>query len=207
MKYEWKKQDKEHYLPKNEPRLIQVPPMKFFMLKGEGNPNGERFAEAVGALYSLSYTIKMMPKKGEAPEGYYDYSVFPLEGVWDLAEKARGLETLDKDSLIYTIMIRQPDFVTSELAEKVIEGIKLKKPNPLLDNVSFDCIEDGLCVQMLHLGSYDTEPESFNKMEDFCRNNGLRRLSKIHREIYITDPRKTAGDRLKTVLRFKVEKA
>jgi hypothetical protein len=206
MKYEWKKNDKVLYVPKNQPEVITIPPMKFFMLNGKGNPNNESFSEAVGVLYSLSYGIKMMPKKGTTPEGYFEYTVFPLEGVWDLAEEARGLEVLDKDSLIYTIMIRQPDFVTDELAQSVIENTKLKKPHPLLENVQFGSIEDGLCVQMLHIGPYDTETESFNKMEAFCKENNLRRVSKIHREIYITDFRKTAPEKLKTVLRFKAEK-
>lgn len=206
MKYEWKKNDKTLYLPKNQPEVITIPPMKFFMLKGKGNPNNESFAEAIGVLYSLSYGIKMMPKKGITPEGYFEYSVFPLEGVWDLAEEARGLETLDKDSLIYTIMIRQPEFVTEELAQSVLDNTKIKKPHPLLENAQFGSIEDGLCVQMLHIGPYDNETESFNKMEDFCKENNLRRLSKIHREIYISDFRKTEPEKLKTVLRFKVEK-
>jgi hypothetical protein len=206
MKYEWKKNDKVLYVPKNQPEVITIPPMKFFMLNGKGNPNNESFSEAVGVLYSLSYGIKMMPKKGTTPEGYFEYTVFPLEGVWDLAEEARGLEVLDKDSLVYTIMIRQPDFVTDELAQSVIESTRLKKPHPLLENVQFGSIEDGLSVQMLHIGPYDTETESFNKMEAFCKDNDLRRVSKIHREIYITDFRKTAPEKLKTVLRFKAEK-
>ena len=206
MKYEWKKNDKLLYLPKNQPEAITIPAMKFFMIKGKGNPNNESFSEAVGVLYSLSYGIKMMPKKGTTPEGYFEYTIFPLEGVWDLAEEARGLNSLDKDSLIYTIMIRQPEFVTDELAKAVIESTKLKKPHPLLESAKFGSIEDGLCVQMLHFGSYDNETDSFNKMEDFCKENNLRRLSKIHREIYISDPRKTEPEKLKTVLRFKVEK-
>jgi hypothetical protein len=206
MKYEWKKNDKALYLPKNHPEVLTIPPMKFFMLKGKGNPNNESFSETIGVLYSLSYGIKMMPKKGKTPEGYFEYTVFPLEGVWDLAEEARGLKILDKDSLIYTIMIRQPEFVTDELAQIVIENTKLKKPHPLLDSVQFGSIDDGLCVQMLHCGSYDNETESFNKMEDFCKDNNLSRLSKIHREIYISDFRKTEPEKLKTVLRFKVEK-
>lgn len=205
MKYEWKKQGKELYLPKNEPQIIDVPSMKFLTLMGKGNPNGEEFGEAIGVLYSLAYGIKMMPKKGITPEGYFEYTVFPLEGVWDLAEEARGKETLDKDSLIYTIMIRQPDFVTEELARTVLEQTKHKKPHPLLDKVSFEEIEEGLCVQMLHNGPYDNEPESFARMEQFCKEKGLERLSKIHREIYLTDARRTQPEKQKTVLRFKVK--
>ena len=205
MKFEWKKHAKELYLPKNKPAIVTVPDFKFFMLEGKGNPNSKDFSEAIGVLYSLSYTLKMLPKKGIVPEGYFDYTVFPLEGIWDLAEEARGLEVLDKDSLIYTIMIRQPDFVTEELAQEVINMVKAKKPHALLDKVKFDSLEEGLCVQMLHLGPYDDEPKTFSIMEDYCVQNDLKRLSKVHKEIYISDVRKTKPEKLKTVLRFKVE--
>jgi hypothetical protein len=205
MKYEWKKQAKNLYLPKNKPELITVPSFKFFMIDGKGNPNSEEFAEAIGVLYSLAYAIKMLPKKNILPEGYFEYTVFPLEGIWDLAEEARALEVLDKNSLIYTIMIRQPDFVTDQLAQEVIDSVKIKKPHPLLNNVSFNSLEEGLCVQMLHLGSYDDEPKSFALMEDYCVQNNLRRITMMHREIYLSDTRKIQPDKLKTVLRFKVE--
>lgn len=205
MKYEWKKQAKELYLPKNKPEIVTVPDFKFFMLEGKGNPNGEPFAEAIGVLYSLAYAIKMSPKKGILPEGYFDYTVFPLEGIWDLAEEARALDILDKNSLIYTLMIRQPDFVTNELAEDVIRSVKSKKPHALLDKVNFKRLEEGMCVQMLHLGSYDEETKSFSLIEDYCIQNNLKRTTKTHREIYISDFRKTQPDKLKTVLRFKVK--
>jgi hypothetical protein len=206
MKYEWKKEEKQLYLPKNKPEVIEVPSMKFFMLAGKGNPNEIAFAEVIGVLYSLSYAVKMMPKSGITPEGYFDYTVFPLEGVWDLEEEARAAEKLDKDKLIYTLMIRQPCFVTEELAQAVIESTKKKKPHDLLRNVRFESIENGLCVQMMHIGSYDDEPASFRLMEEFCNSNGLKRIEKIHREIYISDFRKTQPEKLKTVLRFSVER-
>lgn len=205
MKYEWKKQGKEFYLPKNKPETVTVPSFKFFTLEGRGNPNEEQFAEAIGVLYSLAYAVKMMPKSGVTPEGYFEYTVFPLEGIWDLAEEARGLKKLDKNSLIYKIMIRQPNFVTDELAQEVINIVKKKKPHNLLNNVKFESIEDGLCVQMLHLGSYDDEPMSFSIMEEYCTQNNLKRSYKTHREIYISDARKTGPEKLKTVLRIKVE--
>ncbi|WFD10673.1 GyrI-like domain-containing protein [Tepidibacter hydrothermalis] len=205
MKYEWRKQAKELYLPKNKPEIVTVPSFKFFMIDGKGNPNSEDFSEAIGVLYSLSYALKMLPKKGIIPDGYFDYTVFPLEGIWDLAEEARTLDTLDKSKLIYTIMIRQPDFVTDDLAQEVIEIVKKKKPHPLLDKVKFNTSDDGLCIQMLHLGSYDDEPQTFSIMENYCEQNNLKRSSKIHREIYISDARKTQPDKLKTVLRFKIE--
>jgi hypothetical protein len=205
MKYEWKKQEKEFYLPKEKPESVVVPKFKFFMLNGKGNPNNAEFSEAVTVLYSLAYAVKMLPKKGITPVGYFDYTVYPLEGVWDLAEEARVLEVLDKDSLIYTIMIRQPDFVTDELAEEVVKGVKAKKPHPLLNEVKFTSLEEGLCVQMLHIGPYDDEPKTFSQMEEYCTQQGLKRTSKIHREIYLSDPRKTEPNKLKTLLRFRAE--
>ncbi|RKL63346.1 hypothetical protein DXT63_07125 [Thermoanaerobacteraceae bacterium SP2] len=141
----------------------------------------------------------MLHKKNITPQGYFEYTVFPLEGVWDLADEAKGLEKLDKEKLIYTIMIRQPDFVTYDIAHTVINSMKNKKPNQLYDKVKFESIEDGMCVQMMHVGSYDSEPISFSKMEEYCRANNLKRTSRSHREIYITYARKTPAEKLKTV--------
>lgn len=204
MKYEWRKNDKKLYLPKEKPELVRIPSMKFIMLDGRGDPNGEAFSEAVGALYSVAYGIKMIPKSGRVPEGWYDYTVFPLEGIWDLDVSEGAGETLDKGKLIYTIMIRQPDFVTAEIAEEAVEKVKKKKYNLLLDKIRFGDMEDGECVQMMHIGSYDSEPVSFKRMEEFCRENGLVRTEMKHREIYISDVRKTEAAKLKTVLRIKV---
>lgn len=205
MKHEWKKHEKEIYMPKNKPEVVTVPEYKYFMIDGRGNPNNDEFSEVIGVLYSLSYAVKMMPKKGFVPEGYFDYTVYPLEGVWDLAEEARGLQKLDKDSLIYTVMIRQPDFVSEELALDVIESVKKKKPHRLIESVRFGTSEDGLSIQMMHMGPYDEEPQSFAMMEDYCEKMNMKRTSMIHREIYISDIRKTAPEKLKTVLRFKAE--
>jgi hypothetical protein len=205
MKYEWKKNDKKIYLPKEKPELIDVPAFKYFTIMGQGNPNGQEFNLAIEALYALSYTLKMLPKKGVLIDDYYEYTVFPLEGVWDLTEKGRLSKVLNKDELVYTIMIRQPDFVTDKLANEVINIVKEKKNNPMLDKVKFETITEGLCLQMLHVGSYDNENITFDIMEKYCDNNNLIRLSKVHKEIYISDPRKTKSTKLKTVLRFKVE--
>lgn len=204
MKFEWKKHAKEFYMPNQEAELITIPEFKYFMLKGKGNPNDKEFSEAVGVLYSLSYAVKMMPKSGLTPEGYFDYTVFPLEGLWDISEKGKQENNLDKNEFIYTVMIRQPDFVTEEIAMKAIEIAKKKKTHPLLESVTFDSINDGLCVQMLHIGSYDDEPNSFARMREYCEQNNLNRSSKEHREIYISDARKTETYKLKTVLRYKV---
>lgn len=207
MKHEWKKQEKQFYLPKEKPELITFPPFKFFTIKGEGNPNDDFFAAYIGVLYSLAYGVKMSAKTGNAPEGYFEYSVYPLEGIWDINEEAKKAQTgtLDKNSLVFTLMIRQPDFVTPDFAADIIERTKKKKPHALLNRVRFDIIEDGMCIQMLHKGSYDNEPGSFKKMEEYTSIQNLKRKSLVHREIYLTDARKTSPDKLKTVLRFQVE--
>jgi len=155
-------------------------------------------------LYSLAYAVRMMPKQGYTPEGYFEYTVYPLEGLWDLTEKGRKLETLNKDELVYTIMIRQPDFVTEDVVKRAFEHVRKKKPHPLLENVEFDTMEDGLSVQMMHVGPYDDEPRSFEMMKKFIEENNLEITTLVHREIYISDVRKTEPSKLKTVLRYRV---
>lgn len=204
IKYEWRKKEKKYYLPKAKPEIVDIKEFKFIQLKGEWNPNNEEFSEAIGVLYSLAYAIKMMPRNGIDIDDYYDYVVYPLEGLWDLKEEARGNEILDKNKLVYTIMIRQPDFVTEEVFNKAIEIVKKKKPHSLLDNVKFESIEEGKCVQMMHIGSFDEEDKTFEVMKNYCNDNNLEIKSKVHREIYISDFRKTAKDKLKTVLRYMV---
>jgi hypothetical protein len=206
MAHEWKKAEKKLYLPQSKPEYIQIPSFKFFSIEGKGDPNDESFGNYIGVLYSLSYAVKMSPKKGLAPENYFEYSVYPLEGVWDISEEAKKnpAATLDKSSLIFNLMIRQPDFVNAEFAEDILRITKKKKPHPLLDNVIFNSIEEGQCIQMLHIGSYDNEPVSFKIMEDFCMENKFTRESKKHREIYLSDARRVSAEKLKTVLRFKI---
>lgn len=145
-----------------------------------------------------------MPKKGITPEGYFEYTVFPLEGHWDLDEEGRGLNYLDKDHFVYKLMIRQPDFVTEYLFQYALKSVKQKKTSINLDNVQFESISEGLCVQSMHVGSYEDEPKKFELMEQFCSQNNLKRAEKTHKEIYISDFRKTPPEKLKTVLRFKV---
>jgi hypothetical protein len=207
MKHEWKKDEKRFYLPKNVSEVVDVPRFGFFVVRGKGNPNDAFFAEYIGVLYALSYAVKMSPKQGIAPDSYFDYSIYPLEGVWDLDKKARGNYggKVDKNALVFDLMIRQPDFVTEDFAKEIIERTKFKKPHALLDSVTFERIEEGKCVQMLHRGSYDDESASFQKMTVFAAEAHLRRKSLVHREIYLSDARKTAPDRLRTVLRFQVE--
>jgi hypothetical protein len=147
-----------------------------------------------------------MPKKGITPDGYYEYTVFPLEGHWDLDEEGRKLDYLNKENFVYKLMIRQPDFVNEELFDSAKEIIKKKKTDLNLNNVKFEPIDEGLRLQAMHLGSYDDEPKTFNKMEQYCAENGYKRIEKTHKEIYVTDPRKTTPEKLKTVLSFKVVK-
>ena len=209
MKHEWRKKEKQVYLPKARPEQINIPAYNFLTISGKGNPNNPEFAEYIGALYPICYGIKMGLKKNPVLDNYYDYTVYPLEGVWDISDEAKKTyqenTKLNKDDLVFTLMIRQPDFVTEKYALDVIEQAKIKKPNPLFDKVKFQKIIEGNCIQMLHVGSYDNEPATFKTMEDFAKNNGLKRKSKVHREIYLSDFRKVAPEKLKTVLRFKLK--
>jgi hypothetical protein len=208
MKQDWKKVDKQYYLPKTKPELVKVPPFKFFSILGQGDHNDKPFQENIRVLYSLSYSIKMSPKNNFAPKDYFDYTVYPLEGIWDLNEEAKksNPKTLDKSQLVINLMIRQPDFVNPDFALEAIEKTKKKKYHPLHEKVKFERLEDNNCIQMMHIGSYDSEPVSFKQMEDFCIQNEYKRESKQHREIYLNDFRKVSPDKLKTVLRLKILK-
>jgi hypothetical protein len=206
MKSDWKKDEKKYYLPKTTPTEIVVPAFNFFSLKGKGNPNDDFFGEYISVLYSLSYAIKMYPKSNPKPECFVDYSVYPLEGIWDISEeaKAKNISQFDKNDLVFDLMIRQPDFVTNEFALEIIEKTKKKKPHALLEKVVFSNIEEGKCLQMMHFGSYDSEPASFDIMSKYCEANSLTRETKQHREIYLSDARRVAPEKLKTVLRIKL---
>jgi len=206
-KHEWRKKEKALYLPKNKPEVIDIPEFKFITIEGEGSPADSVFTDYIGALYSLAYTIKMMPKKMDRqPKGYFDFTVYPLEGVWDINDKAKAnfKGRINKEDLVYKLMIRQPDFVSENFYSEMLEVAKEKKKNPLLEQINFERLSERRCVQMLHLGPFEDEPASFEIMEDFAKSEGVVRLSKIHREIYLSDHRKVAPEKLKTVLRFQV---
>lgn len=207
MKYEWRKKEKSLYLPKDNPEIVDIPTFRFLSIRGSGNPNGKLFSEYISVLYAVSYAIKMTLKKDIKPDGYIDYTVYPLEGEWDITDEAKKVfqGKINKDDLVFKLMIRQPDFVKDDFVRKMIEITKKKKNHPLLDQLKFETLSEGKCVQMLHVGSYDNEQTSFAVMEAFASKNGLVRLSKVHREIYLSDFRKMAADQLKTVLRFKVK--
>ena len=202
MKYEWKKNEKDLYGVKQKPQLIEVPSAYYIMIKGEGNPNEIDFSNRVSALYSLAYGIKMLFKNMEKEElEYSDFTVFPLEGIWEKSDD----EEFDKNKLKYTIMIKQPYFITKEIFELAFEKVKKKKPNELYDEVSFDCIESKKSIQIFHIGSFDTEIESFEKLDNFANEMNLERSEKLHTEIYLNNKNRTAEDKLKTILRYNVK--
>ncbi|TBR41436.1 hypothetical protein CBF23_010015 [Marinomonas agarivorans] len=207
-KHEWRKKEKVLYLPKTHPEVVVVPEQNFITIKGEGSPANAIFSDYIGALYTVAYTIKMQLKqRGIQPKGYRDFTVYPLEGVWDLNEQAKANFTgeINKNDFVYTLMIRQPDFIDEALYTEMLAIAKTKKQsNPLLEQVCFEKITEGECIQMLHLGAFDDEPASFARMEQFAREKEVRRLSKVHREIYLSDARKVMPEKLKTVLRFQV---
>lgn len=206
MKYEWRKQEKELYFPKNKPGLVNIKEAKYFCINGVGNPNNEEFSDKVSILYQLSYAVKMMPKKGYTPNGYFEYTVYPLEGLWDIKNEWKNSDTFNKDELIYTIMVKQPSFVNEDVFNRAVGIVKNRNKSNLVDNVYFDTINDGLSVQMLHIGSYDNEEESFKIMRKYIEDNNLEISNFVHREIYLSDARKTKVDNLKTVLRYRLLK-
>lgn len=203
MKHEYRKHEKELYGPNTEPRLVDVGVLNYICIKGEGNPNTLEFSNKIEALFTLAYTLKMFPRKGIEIKDYQDYTVYPLEGVWDLSELGRQASTLNKDELVYTIMIRQPSFITEELFNKAVEVASDKSPE--IKNIKWMCTKPCQCVQILHVGSFDSEPESFKKVNDFCVRNNFVRKSLTHREIYLSDFRRTKVDDLKTILQVEIE--
>lgn len=203
MKHEWRKHEKNIYGVKAKPELIEIPKQKFITISGKGNPNGEAFSERVGLLMSIAYGIKMNYKKSvSSDEEITDYTVYPVEGLWT----SDSDDYTDKDEYVYTIMVRQPEFITDEMYYSAVEKIKIKKPNELIDEVKFETVEDGLVVQMLHIGSYDSESDSFDIMDELVATEGYIRNSKYHREIYLSDARRTVPQKLKTILRYKIKK-
>ena len=208
MKFEWRKHEKALYGAKSIPALVDIPKYNFIMLKGSGNPNDTDFSDRVAALYSLAYAVKMGYKstatKNILSNEIHDFTVYPLEGIWKLknAGTKSAASKLIKENLEYTIMIRQPDFITAEMVCAALERVKMKKPNQLYEKIIFDTIHDGKCVEILHIGSYDNEPSSFEQMDRFAEENSLQRITDCHREIYLTN--RTKEDKLKTILRYKL---
>ena len=207
-KVDYKKDYKDLYLPKTKPMLIDVPPMNFIMIDGAGDPNHKEYQQAVGTLYALTFMIKMSKMSGNQPPGYYEYVVPPLEGLWWISGGAFSFE--ERDNWLWTSMIRQPEFVTPTVFAWAIEECSRKKPELDLTKARFETFSEGLCVQIMHIGSYNDEPRSLSLLEGFIKANRLidqTGSERKHHEIYLSDPRKTAPEKLKTVLRLPVANA
>lgn len=213
-KLDYKKEFKDLYMPKKTPTLIDVPAMNFIMIDGKGDPNEENgeYSRAVELLYALSYTIKMSKKGQNKIEGYFEYVVPPLEGLWWCDEGK--IDFFDKSKFHWTSMIRQPEFVTDEVFKWACSEVLKKKPQLDVSKSRFQVLKEGVCVQMMHIGPFDNEPETVNEIEDYIENNSLRNaISTVskngsirrHHEIYLSDPRKTYKQKIKTVLRIPVE--
>lgn len=206
-KFDFKKEYKDLYQPKGGPSRIMVPPMQFIMVDGQGAPAGAAYQQAVEALYALSFTIKMSKLGPGRPAGYFDYVVPPLEGLWWSC--GRGLDDGEpKENWFWTSMIRQPAFVTPSVFQWALEECRRKKPQVKLEGARLETLEEGLCVQMMHIGPYDGERETIRLMEAYMEQQGLRSavgVQRKHHEIYLGDPRRTAPEKLRTVLRLPVE--
>lgn len=209
-KVDYKKQYKDIYFPSaKEPMIIDVPEMQFVMVDGVGAPEGEQYQDAVQALYGITFTIKMWPKKGKTPAGYFEYVIPPLEGLWWMnnpdGTQMEGFMQEAREKWQWTSMIRQPEFVTAELFAEALAEIKEKKPNPKLDEARFETFIEGLCVQIMHIGPYSEEGPTIERMHQYAHDQGYRLRDK-HHEVYLGDPRKTDPKKLKTVLRHPIEK-
>jgi hypothetical protein len=206
MKYEYKKQEKELYSTKKQPVILEVPEQKFFSLHGVDDPNGPEFKKRIETLYPVSYGLKFTYKKYAAQNEveFDDYVVFPLEGVWSLTKAGQKLDHLDKNEFEYDVMIRIPDFIPDELIQPEIAETKEKKNPPLIDELEIKTYPAINAAQILHIGKYDDEPASFKKIDDFVAENNKQRITKIHREIYLSDARRVEPEKLKTILRYEI---
>lgn len=210
-KLDYKKAYKELYRPKTKPSIIEVPEMIFIAIDGEGNPNTcPEYKAAIEVLYGLSYAIKMSKMNGTQPAGYFEYVVPPLEGLWQVdGVDFDGMNVTDKDKFKWISMIRQPEFVTEKVFEQAKLVLQKKKPALDLSKARLMKMTEGLCVQIMHKGSYDDEPASIEQMKRFLDENGyIEDFSegRFHHEIYLSDPRKCSTDKLKTVIRHPIKK-
>lgn len=209
-KIDYKKAEKHLYLPKS-PAIVQVPEMVFFAVDGQGDPNtSPAYAQAMELLYGLSFTVKMSKMGGEEPAGYFDYVVPPLEGLWWTEDPGfDGKPPADKNDFRWTSLIRQPDFVNEEVFAWAAERLAKKKPELDLTKARFLRWEEGLCAHLLHIGPYDAEPASIDRLTEFLREQGCApdfTDTRRHHEIYLGDPRRTAPEKLKTVIRHPVKR-
>ena len=209
MAFDFKKEYKEFYMPKQKPEIIEVPEMNYIAVRGKGNPNAEGgdYQKAMEVLYSLAYTIKMSYKTDYKIDGFFEYVVPPLEGFW-WQENVDGIDYGDKDSFCWISCIRLPDFVKKEDFEWAVKTAEEKKKRDF-SSAEFLTVSEGLCVQIMHMGSFDNEPESVGIMDKFLAENGYIcdiTEKRLHHEIYLSDARKVPPEKWKTVIRHPIKK-
>lgn len=208
MPFDFKKEYKEFYMPPGKPGIVNIPKMNYIAVRGTGDPNSENgeYKESIGLLYAVAFTIKMSKLGSHRMAGYFDYVVPPLEGFW----RQEGSDSIDysyKEKFHFISAIRLPDFVTvDEFNWAVGEAARKKKLD--LSKVEFFTYDEGLCVQCMHIGPYDDEPKTIEAMHEHAAQNGCVpdiRAERMHHEIYLSDPRKCAPERLKTVVRHPIK--
>lgn len=210
MAFDYKKEYKEFYLPPKKPGIVTVPPMNYIAVRGKGNPNieGGEYKQSIGLLYAIAFTIKMSKKGNHQMEGYFDYVVPPLEGFW-WQDNSKVIDYTRKEDFHFISVIRLPDFVTREEFDWALEEATRKKKQDF-SKVEFLTYDEGLCVQCMHIGSYDDEPETVDKMHAFMREQGYEldiTDKRFHHEIYLSDARRVAPERLRTVVRHPVKES
>lgn len=209
MAFDFKKEYKEFYLPKDTPSIVTVPPVNYLAVRGQGDPNqeGGAYQQAIGLLYGVAYTIKMSKKGDHRIEGYFDYVVPPMEGFWR-QEGVTGIDYAHKEKFRWISVIRLPDFVTrADFDWAVQEATRKKKTD--FSSVEFRTYDEGLCVQCMHSGPYDDEPATVERMHRFLEAQGFAldlTDQRLHHEIYLSDARKTPPENLKTVIRHPIRK-
>ena len=208
MAFDYKKEYKEYYMPKNKPKIIEIPKMNYIAIRGKGNPNEDNsdYKNTIGLLYAIAYTIKMSYKDDYIIDGYFEYVVPPLEGFWWQDEK-KGIDYTRKDEFNFISLIRLPDFVTKKDFDWAIKKATKKKKQDF-SRVEFFTYNEGLCVQCMHIGSYDDEPKTVELMHEYMKENGYEldiSGKRYHHEIYLSDPRKCDTSKLKTVIRHPIK--
>lgn len=209
MPFDFKKEYKEFYLPKNKPQIVNVPKANYIAIRGQGNPNeeGGAYKQAIGILYAVAYTLKMSYKTDYKIDGFYEYVVPPLEGFW-WQDGICGVDYSKKDEFNWISIIRLPDFITRENFDWAVKTASEKKKVDC-SKAEFLTIEEGLCVQIMHIGSFDDEPATVTLMDKYLEENGYEKDfsdTRLHHEIYLSDPRKSTPDKQKTVIRHPVKK-
>lgn len=210
MTFDYKKEYKEFYLPKNKPSIIEVPKMNYIAVRGQGNPNDENgeYQNTLSLLYTIAYTLKMSYKGSYKIKGFFEYVVPPLEGLWR-QEGIDGIDYNQKDKLKFISIIRLPDFITKSDYNWALEEATRKKKQDF-SRVEFFTYDEGECVQCMHIGSYDAEPETVELMHEYMKEEGYTldiTDKRMHHEIYLSDPRKCDVSKLKTVIRHPVKKS